>query len=101
LAVSVTAGLQPFQRIGLFQVTATVKPGVDPAVVDKRLNEIVADYLAKGPTADEVRRAATVAAAGQIRALEKTGEEGGQAATLASGQLSARDPNFYRKTLQA
>jgi predicted Zn-dependent peptidase len=101
LAVSVSTSLQPFHRIGLFEINAVVKPGVDPAVVDKRLNEIVADYLAKGPTADEVRRAATVAAAGQIRALEKTGEEGGQAATLASGQLYARDPNFYRKTLQA
>src|SRR3954454_18340883 len=101
LAVSVSAGLQPFHRIGLFEIDAMVKPGVDPAVVDKRLNEIVADYLAKGPTADEVRRAATVAAAGQIRALEKTGEDGGQASTLASGQLYAGDANFYRKTLNA
>jgi len=101
LAVSVTTSLQPFQRIGLFQINATVKPGVDPAVVDKRLNEIVAQYLAQGPTADEVRRAATVAAAGQIRAMEKTGDQGGQAGTLASGQLFAGDANFYRKTLNA
>jgi len=101
LAVSVSTNLQPFHRIGLFEIDAVVKPGVDPSVVDKRLNEIVADYLAKGPTADEVRRAATVAAAGQIRALEKTGEDGGQASTLASGQLYAGDANFYRKTLNA
>ena len=101
LAVSVSTSLQPFHRIGLFEIDATVKPGVDPAVVEKRLDEIVADYLAKGPTADEVRRAATVAAAGQIRALEKTGEDGGQASTLASGELYAGDPNFYRKTLAA
>lgn len=101
LAVSVSTQLQPFHRIGLFEIDAVVKPGVDPAVVDKRLNEIVADYLAKGPTADEVRRAATVAAAGQIRALEKTGEDGGQASTLASSQLYAGDADFYRKTLRA
>jgi predicted Zn-dependent peptidase len=101
LAVSVSTNLQPFHRIGLFEIDATVKPGVDPAVVEKRLDEIVADYLAKGPTADEVRRAATVAAAGQIRALEKTGEDGGQASTLASGELYAGDPDFYRKTLNA
>jgi len=101
LAVSVSTQLQPFHRISLFEIDAVVKPGVDPAVVDKRLNEIVADYLAKGPTADEVRRAATVAAAGQIRALEKTGEDGGQASTLASSQLYAGDADFYRKTLNA
>jgi len=101
LAVNVSTQLQPFHRIGLFEIDATVRPGVDPAVVEKRLHEIVADYLAKGPTADEVRRAATVAAAGSIRALEKTGEDGGQASTLASGQLYAGDADFYRKTLNA
>jgi predicted Zn-dependent peptidase len=100
LAVSVSTGLQPFHRIGLFEIDATVKPGVDPKLVDKRLSEIVADYIAKGPTADEVRRAATVAAAGQIRNLETVGGEG-QAATLASGQLYAGDANFYKKTLAA
>ena len=45
LAVSVSAGLQVFQRIGLFQVSATVKPGVDPAVVDKRLDEIMVEAV--------------------------------------------------------
>src|SRR5690606_29399899 len=54
LAVSVSAGHMPFHRIGLFQVNVTVKPGVDPAVVDRRLDEIMADYLANGPTEDEV-----------------------------------------------
>ena len=38
----------------MFEVNATVKPGVDPALVDKRLDEIMADYLANGPTEDEV-----------------------------------------------
>ena len=50
-------GLQPLQRVGIFEVSAAVKPGVDPALVAKRLDEIMADYLAKGPTADEVQRA--------------------------------------------
>src|SRR6185369_1224798 len=54
LAVAVEAGLAPFHRIGEFEISVTVKPGVDPAVVDKRLDEILADYLANGPTPDEV-----------------------------------------------
>jgi zinc protease len=101
LAVSVTAGLQPFHRIGLFQVTATVKPGVDPAVVDKRLDEILADYLANGPTEDEVRRAATQSVAGSIRGLEQVGGFGGKAVALAEGQVYAHDSNFYKKSLDA
>ncbi|MGN6589261.1 MAG: M16 family metallopeptidase [Sphingomicrobium sp.] len=101
IAVSASADVSSFHRVGMFEISATVKPGVDPALVEKRLKEVIADYLAHGPTADEVRRAATVAAAGEIRALEKTGENYGQAGSLASGQLYAGDPEFYRKQLNA
>ncbi len=101
LAVAVTAGIQPFHRVGMFQVTATVKPGVDPAVVDKRLDEIMADYLANGPTEDEVRRAATQDVAGRIRGLEQVGGFGGKAVALAEGQVYAADSDYYKRTLNA
>ena len=81
--------------------TATVKPGVDPAVVDKRLDEIIADYLANGPTEDEVRRAATRDVAGRIRGLEQVGGFGGKAVALAEGQVFAGDSDFYKKSLDA
>lgn len=99
LAVGVSAGLQPFHRIGMFEVDATVKPGVDPAVVEKRLNEIIADFIANGPTEDEVRRAATREISGRIRGLEQVGGFGGKAVALAEGQVYAGDPDFYKKTL--
>ena len=99
LAVGVTAGLQPFHRIGMFEVTATVKPGVDPAVVEKRLDEILAEFIANGPTEDEVRRAATRELAGRIRGLEQVGGFGGKAVTLAEGQVYAGDSNYYKRTL--
>ena len=54
IAVAVTSSLTALQRAGIFSVSAEVKPGVDPALVSKRLDEIMADYIAKGPTADEV-----------------------------------------------
>jgi predicted Zn-dependent peptidase len=98
-AVSVTAGLIPLQRAGIFTVTATVKPGVDPALVSKRLDEIMADYLAKGPTADEVRRAVMSEVGGRIRGLEEVGGFGGKAVTLAEGQTFAQDSDFYKQTL--
>ena len=99
LAVAVTAGLQPFQRVGLFAVTATVKPGVDPALVDRRLTEIMADYLANGPTEDEVRRAATQDVAGRIRGLEQVGGFGGKAVALAEGKVFTGDSDFYKTSL--
>ena len=100
LAVAVTASHQPFQRIGLFEVTATVKPGIDPAVVEKRLDEIIADFIANGPTEDELRRATTREVAGRIRGLEQVGGFGGKAVALAEGQVYAADSDFYKKTLE-
>ena len=99
VAVGVTAGLQPYQRVGVFEVTATVKPGVDPAYVEKRLDAIIAKFIAEGPTEDEVRRAATREVAGRIRALEQVGGFGGKAVALAEGQVFAGDSNFYKRSL--
>jgi len=101
LAVSVSAGLQPFQRIGMFEVDVTVKPSVNPADVEKRLNEIMADYIANGPTEDEVRRAATQEVSGRIRGLEQVGGFGGKAVALAEGQVFVGDSDFYKRNLDA
>jgi len=99
IAVSVSAGLFPAQRVGVFFAQATVKPGVDPALVERRLDEIIAQYVAEGPTAEEVARAATSEVGGRIRALEQVGGFGGKAVTLAEGEVLAGDSDFYRRTL--
>ncbi|MEJ7777052.1 MAG: pitrilysin family protein [Sphingomicrobium sp.] len=100
IAVAVTAGLLPFQRVGMFTATATVKPGTEPALVERRLNELIAQFIAEGPTDDEVRRAATSEVANRIRGLEQVGGFGGKAVALAEGQVYAADSDFYRKTLE-
>jgi predicted Zn-dependent peptidase len=96
LAVAVSASMTPLQRAGIFNITAYVKPGLDPKVVAKRLDQVVADYVAKGPTADEVERAVMTEVSGRIRNLEQVG---GKAGTLAEGETYAHDSNFYKKTL--
>jgi predicted Zn-dependent peptidase len=99
LAVGVTASLNALQRVGIFSVTASVRPGVDPATVSKRLDAIMADYVKNGPTADEVQRAVMSEVSGRIRGLEQVGGFGGKAVSLAEGQTLAGDSNFYKKTL--
>ena len=101
LAVGVSAGMIPFQRVGIFTANATVKPGVDPALVEKRLDEIIADFIANGPTEEEVRRAATNEVSDRIKGLEQVGGFGGKAVALAEGQIYAGDSNWYRKNLDA
>jgi len=98
LAVSVSANMQPFHRIGFMEIDAVVKPGVDPAVVEKRLDEVVADYVANGPTADELKRAATQVVAGRVRGLERVAAQNN---ALAEGLLYNGDSNFYRRQLEA
>jgi zinc protease len=99
IATQVSAGLYPFQRVGIFFTQATVKPGVGPPLVQRRVDEILADYMASGPSAEEVRRAATSEVAGRIRALESVGGFGGKAVTLAEGETFTGDSNFYAKVL--
>jgi len=99
IAVAVSASNSAFHRVGFFSVTAVVKPGVDPALVEKRLDQLVADYARTGPTATELKRAATDNVAGQIRGLEQVGGFGGKAVALAEGQVYAHDSNFYRRNL--
>jgi predicted Zn-dependent peptidase len=95
----VSSGLTALQRAGIFSVSAYVKPGVDPALVSKRLDQIMADYIANGPTQDEVQRAVMREVSGQVRGLEQVGGFGGKAQSLAQGQTYAHDSDFYKKTL--
>jgi predicted Zn-dependent peptidase len=100
-AVRVSANIQVFQRVSLFDVQVDVKPGVDPDQVARRLDQIIADYVANGPTADEVQRVATQTVAGRIGGLEQVGGFGGKAVALAEGALYLNDPGHYRRELTA
>ena len=98
-AVKVSAEVQAFEKVSFLTVEADVKPGVDPAIVSRRLDEVIADFLKTGPSADEVQRAATSMLAGRIGGLENVGGFGGKAVTLAEGAVYSDDPAKYKKDL--
>ncbi|MBX7248939.1 MAG: insulinase family protein [Caulobacteraceae bacterium] len=99
VAIAVTGGLQQHQRISIFELSVDVKPGVDPAAVSQKLDAIIADFIAHGPTADEVRRVVTSQLSQQIQQLEPTGGFTGKSVVLAEGALYANDPGFYKTAL--
>jgi len=99
VAVSVSAAVQKFEQMSGFQVEVNVKPGVDPDLVASKLDAIIADLIAKGPTQDEVTRVATRSVASEIAGLEVVGGFGGKASTLAEGLLYSGDPAHYKKEL--
>jgi len=101
LAVAVTASVQELAGVSQFEVTMDVRPGVDLTQAHTRLDQILGDYIAKGPTAEEVQRVATRVAAQRIAGLESVGGFGGKAVALAEGELYSHDPETYKKQLAA
>lgn len=99
VAVSVSAGAQTFEDAGILIVQADVKPGVDVKVVSDKLDAEIAKFLAEGPTADELQRAAASYLGGTISGLESVGGFGGKAVTLAEGALYSNDPSYYKTEL--
>ena len=97
-AVSVSASDSDFHRVGIFDITVDVKPGSDPAAVNARLDAVLADLIAHGPTEEEVARVATSYASRRIQGLEQVN---GKASVLAEGQLYAGDPDHYKTELAA
>jgi zinc protease len=100
-AVSVTSSLLPFQRVSFFFVTVDVKPGVDPATVSARLDQIVGEYLTTGPTADEIQRVATQQVFGSVLSIEQVGGFSGKTVALANSSIMTGDPSFYERNLRA
>ncbi|MEO6718268.1 MAG: pitrilysin family protein [Novosphingobium sp.] len=99
LAVSVSASAQTFEQLQFIQVTLDLKPGVDRAKAETRLDQVITQFVAEGPSEDEVRRAVTGAVSAQIGGLELSGGFGGKGATLAEGQLYSGDPAKYKADL--
>ncbi len=99
LVTRISAENSSFSQLGMFEIQAIVREGVDPALVSKRIDEILADFLKNGPTADEVSRVATTTAARRMEGLESVGGFGGKAVALAEGALYSNDPGFYKKQL--
>jgi zinc protease len=99
LAVSVSGGVQAFEKVSMAEIEVTLAPGVKPEAVEAAVKQVLADFTAKGPTADEVGRVATRNVAGTIRGLEAVGGFGGKAVALAEGAVYAGNPEQYRTEL--
>jgi len=100
LAVSVVARAEIFAQAGQFVVYADARPGVAQDVLAAALDAEIAKFMAEGPNQDELQRATTSYAAGQIRGLEQVGGFSGKAPTLAEGLLYEGNPSAYKVALE-
>lgn len=96
VATSVGGGVEDGRLASVAIITVDVKPGVNPAEVERHVDSVMARFLRDGPTTDEVNRVATRTVSETIRGLET---DAGTASTLAEGWLFAGDPGFYKTEL--
>ena len=100
LVTNVTAFYNDAEIAGMFLIIATVKPGVDPAAVENEIDTVMADLIAKGPTAEEVQRAQSRTLASFVRGMETLGGFGGRSEILAESQTYGGKPDAYLDALE-
>ncbi|MDG6348780.1 pitrilysin family protein [Luteimonas sp. 8-5] len=100
LVDSISASASASQLDGGLMIVANVRKGVDPALVEKAIDEEVAKLLRDGPTASELEQARTVFKAGFIRGIERIGGFGGKADALAECAVYTGNPGCFRDSLR-
>jgi zinc protease len=100
IATQVNAGLGPFEIGSQFMIDALVAPGVDPAQVERAIDEEVARFLREGPSAAELARVRTASEADFIRGLERIDGFGGKSATLAEYEVYCGTADWYKREFE-
>ena len=100
LATAVTAEVNASELSSLLVITATVRPGIEPATVEQRIDRIVADLLQQGPAEGELQRARSRILANFTRGAERLGGFGGRSDILAQSMTYDGRPDGYLDRLE-
>ena len=95
MATAVSASTNDGELAGRLTISVLVKPGVDPAAVEREVDLVLADLLDKGPSAAELARAKTRSLADFSRAVERLGGMGGRSDILAESMTFGGTPDAY------
>lgn len=82
---------------GLFGIIATALDDDNLDYIDQAIDEELKEFIAKGPTKEELFRIKNGSKAGFIRGLERIS---GKAGALAQNQVYSGDPNHYLKSIK-
>ncbi len=101
LATNVSASVNDGELASSMIFSATVKPGVNPADVEREMDAIINEALDKGVTSEELTRAQNRNLSGFLRGTERLGGFGGRSDILAESMTYGGAPDFYLKRLEA
>lgn len=100
LAVDVSSSLQVQELASMFDIDITLQADASMDRVNAIIERELQDFVANGPTREEVQRVQTRINARVVRGLEQIGGFGGKAVTLAQSELYANDPGFWKTRLE-
>ncbi len=99
LAVGVSAEDETHEQVSILMASMDIKPGTPRAEAEAAFDSEIARFIQEGPTADELRRAATKTVSEEVDSLEVVGGSGGKGTTLAEGLMLSGDPAEYKRQL--
>ncbi len=101
LVTDVSAFVNDGELASSINFIATVKPGVNPADVEREMDAIINEALDKGVTSEELKRAQNRNLSDFLRGTERLGGFGGRSDILAESMTYGGQPDFYLKRLEA
>jgi zinc protease len=84
-----------------FGLHLVLKPGVDPAVAEKRLDALIADFIANGPDAASLERVGNQIAASEIYGLDDPSDRASEYGAALTSGLTIADVANWPEDLRA
>ncbi|MEO8073001.1 MAG: pitrilysin family protein [Acidobacteriota bacterium] len=101
LVTDVSAFVNDGELASSINFIATVKPGVNPADVEREMDLIINEALDKGVTSEELMRTQNRNLSDFLLGTERLGGFGGRSDILAESMTYGGSPDFYLKRLEA
>jgi zinc protease len=98
IATNVSSFYYDREIAGMFFITADVVAGVDPAIVEQSMDEVMEAFIKKGPSTKLLKAEKTKAIAGFIRGIQRIGGFGGKSDLLATCQTYTGNPGCYQES---
>ncbi|MEK9649397.1 MAG: pitrilysin family protein [Gammaproteobacteria bacterium] len=100
IATSVSAFYYDREIAGQFILVANVAPDSNVEAVEAMMDEVLLDFLSKGPDKTLLENTKTQNYAGFVRGIQRIGGFGGKSDILATCQTYAKNPGCYKDYLE-
>ncbi len=84
---------------GQFIISASARPGIDLATVEKAIDEELQKFLQEGPSNKELKRVKIQYLSNFVKGIEKIGGFTGKANILAKNEVFGGSPDYFKKTV--